>query len=324
VPGRNWGSGSGSVLAWVAHLNRWAAGEVRAFRADPFTGKNSRARAGHALVEYALDWAGGSGGARSVLPAGGSAAAALPVSEAVHSQLVESGVAVVVGGWDGGGGSGGPGGPAIRRTGGVVTVRAGGEGTHAGGGWEVMVWRDGRVETRAELGGGKSVVGRACAPGSQESRAGDELVGRQLADGRWVTGRVVGGSGPEASFVVVGGAARPCRDAEAAAAGAADVVRPPTPWAPGASAAALSGGAMQGGPCAAELSLAALHALGFAEHAGRARSDNLHALGAAEARAVAAIVQRIAGDPRRSWLLCGFPTSRAQVRHPPRPPPRPP
>ena len=52
---------------WVRRLNAWAASQLAEFKLDPFTGGNSKKRAGHALMDYGVP--GGAGG-RSVVYCG--------------------------------------------------------------------------------------------------------------------------------------------------------------------------------------------------------------------------------------------------------------
>eukprot|EP00961_Rhodomonas_salina_P113383 1525279-Rhodomonas_salina.1 len=43
-----------NVGEWIESLNAWAAREVEAFKRNPKAGKNSKERAGHGLMDYAL------------------------------------------------------------------------------------------------------------------------------------------------------------------------------------------------------------------------------------------------------------------------------
>jgi hypothetical protein len=106
-----------NLLEWVSRLNSWARDEVRAFAEDPYTGGNSMARAGHALMDYGVP--GGNGGRTVVYADFLENGNAVPVSTVVEQYLAQSGVTGVLAGHKPHGDC-----PNVIRSGGLTVITA--------------------------------------------------------------------------------------------------------------------------------------------------------------------------------------------------------
>jgi hypothetical protein len=201
-----------SPREWVASLNEWAARQVAEYEANPWDGGNSRARAGHGLMDYGVP--GGANGA-SVVYAGhtkGGNPERVPLTVAEY--LRKGGITTILCGHTPHGDC-----PIVQRGGrGGVTV-VGGDTSYSDVGakseWgvdnrgsscisEIVVGHTGRIEVHGALSKGQGMVRYVVSGGDADS---DEYVGRALSDGRWVKAKVVddkgGGEGDQRCQYIV-------------------------------------------------------------------------------------------------------------------------
>jgi len=193
VPGR---AGTiDNVQDWVQELNRWARQEVSAFMLDPYNGGNSKARAGHGLMDYGVP--GGNDGKTVIYANNLVSGDPAPMPGPVQDYLANSGISGVVSGHKPHGDC-----PTVIQ-GKVVVITADTSYSQMGhkSAWgtdnrgdavsEVLVYGKGRYTVHGKRADGSAISYDVNGP------QGDSFVGRKLEESsEWVKAKYDAGDEP--------------------------------------------------------------------------------------------------------------------------------